>query len=484
MFIENPQIWAASLFGKADLNDSRRTKRLVKLAGDMAAQTGHSIVRASQDPGSIEGAYRFIRNEAIKPEDIAEAGFKQTDQIVSQRRQVLAIQDTTGLSYRHSIVNELGEVSSAKAKCHNPKGRSLYVHSTLMLDTDSEEVLGLSNQHYFYRETKNKGKKGRLQNRPIEEKESYKWQRNIKEISSRMGTMDNVIDVCDREGDIYEYLDYQLSESHRFVVRAKDNRKLKQPEGLLADIVENIEPQCHYTLDIKQKGGRKARQATLALSYTQIIINKPKRAKGQNDISVNMIVCQEVGADDVSEKQGELRSKRKCPGVLRWVLYTTEAIHSVEDAQIIVRYYELRWRIEEFHKVWKSDGEHVESLRMQSRENLKRVAIIKAFIAVRLLQLQDLAQNEESSKSIPCTAHFSELSWKILWKKVEKQKSIPTSIPSLHWAYYSMAKLGGWYDSKRTGRVGVKALWSGWLKLMDLVESFETLKELEIHLNL
>jgi len=467
MFHENPHEWAESVFGKADLNDPRRTKRLVKLAGDMAAQTGHSVVRASQDPASIEGAYRFIRNQAITPENIAQAGFKQTDQLVRQSALVLAIQDTTGLSYRHSVCDELGEVSSAKADSNSPKGRTLYVHSTLMIDAQSEAVLGLSNQHYFFRQQKHKETKEQLQRRSIEDKESFKWQRNSEAIATRQGSLDNILDVCDREADIYEYLNYHTVQGHRFLVRAKDNRKLNQPDGKLADVVDNIEPKCYFTLDIKQKGGRKARQAKIALSYTPVLINKPTRAKGQKEIAVNMIVCQEVGADDTQEK-------------LCWILYTTEAVNCVEEARIIVRYYELRWRIEEFHKVWKSDGAQVEKLRMQSRENLKRIAIIQAFIAVRLLQLQALAQNKESAKSIPCTRHFSELSWKILWKKTEQQKPIPTSVPSLYWAYYAMAKLGGWYDSKRTGRVGVKALWSGWLMLMNLVESFEIIKELEI----
>lgn len=142
MFTENAYVWAESLFGKADLNDPRRTKRLVKLAGDMAAQTGHSIVRASQDPARIEGAYRFIRNQAITPENIAVAGFKQTDRLVRQRARVLAIQETTGLSYRHNVCDESGEVNSAKAGSKNPIGRTLYVHSTLMIDAHSEQISG------------------------------------------------------------------------------------------------------------------------------------------------------------------------------------------------------------------------------------------------------------------------------------------------------------------------------------------------------
>ena len=41
---------------------------------------------------------------------------------------------------------------------------------------------------------------------------------------------------------------------------------------------------------------------------------------------------------------------------------------------------------------------------------------------------------------------------------------------SAGWAYRAVAKLGGWYDTKRTGRAGPKALRQGlekleWLKL-------------------
>jgi hypothetical protein len=32
-----------------------------------------------------------------------------------------------------------------------------------------------------------------------------------------------------------------------------------------------------------------------------------------------------------------------------------------------------------------------------------------------------------------------------------------------------LAEQSYWYDSKRNGRVGTKALWQGWLKLAELV---------------
>ena len=36
-----------------------------------------------------------------------------------------------------------------------------------------------------------------------------------------------------------------------------------------------------------------------------------------------------------------------------------------------------------------------------------------------------------------------------------------------------------WYVSKRSGRVGMKALWLGWNKLTEIVESAEMFKSLQ-----
>jgi len=54
------------------------------------------------------------------------------------------------------------------------------------------------------------------------------------------------------------------------------------------------------------------------------------------------------------------------------------------QAREIIGYQELRWLIEGYHKVWQSASTRVEALRMQSRENLTRMSVILAFIAVRL----------------------------------------------------------------------------------------------------
>ena len=388
MFISDSTQWAELIFAQASLGDPRRTQRLIKFASDMAENVGKSISRSSEDPASLEGAYRFIRNDKVSPEAIAEAGFNYTDKLVQQRPLVLALQDTTGLSYRHSVCSELGEVNSGSDMRHSNKGRTLYAHSTLMVDAKSEHVLGLAYQHYWHREKKKIGKSQELQCRDRSNKESYKWQNNVEQLQARIGTLNNVIDVCDREADMYEYLDYQSNNQHRFVVRASDNRLVDEGNQKLSDKIETLEPCMHYHIDIKQKGGRKARKARIALSYSSVTLKKPQRAKANSTLDINVVVCQELTPN--GEK-----------GKLRWVLYTSEAVNSPEQARQIARYYELRWKIEEFHKIWKTEGTEVEKLRMQSRENLRRVAVIQAFIAVRLFQLREMVKNKKRKPDYP-----------------------------------------------------------------------------------
>lgn len=94
MFLPEPSVWDQSMFKHAELGDSRRTKHLVQLAGQLAANTGKSIEQALPSHTAIEAAQRFIRN--------AEAGFKTTVDASYSFDCLLAIEDTTSLQFVHS----------------------------------------------------------------------------------------------------------------------------------------------------------------------------------------------------------------------------------------------------------------------------------------------------------------------------------------------------------------------------------------------
>lgn len=454
MVLSDCYSWAKGIFGLAQLGDPRRTRRLVTLATSLAQHAGLSIVKSSTSTAEVEGAYRLMRNPNVSPEAIADAGFISTAKAAQTYPLLLALEDTTTINFSHtSAYDDLGNTTT------NPKTRGLLAHSVLLYAPDSARMVGLIDQQRWSRKTSEYGKKHQRKERPYEEKESFKWQQSSELMAQRLGdTQARIISVCDREADIWQYLDYKISQGQRFVVRAAQNRRLNEGATKLFDLPGTLTQAGSHTLNVVQKGGRAARQAQMFVSYCPVQIKHPDGSEKR--LSVTYVCCREAAEDGAC-----------------WHLLTSETVENTAQARAIIGYYERRWLIEEYHKAWKSGGTCVETLRMQTRENLERMVVILAFIAVRVLALRQGGLSEETAGE-SCEQVLSPIEWKLLWVKQEG-KALPKKAPDLKWAYLALAKMGRWYDSKRTGRAGWIVMWEGWFKLQDIVEGYHLAMSLD-----
>lgn len=449
--ISNGAVWAAETFGQADLGDPRRTRRLVKLAGALAQHTGQSVVQScGGEEAAVEGAYRLVRNDRVSAAAIAESGYAATAERIRQCGLLLAVEDSTTLSYGHGVVKELGDLGGPRGS----RRQGYLVHSVLLIDARSERTEGLLDQVRWRRERHQRGQRHQRRSRAYVAKESYKWEQASARVAARLGPqMAAVISVCDREADVYEYLRYKVARQQRYIVRNCWNRRTAGADGHVQEAARQLTCLGQYQVMVAQKGGRRARCAEVTLRAGAVTLKCPRRAAGQfADLTLNVVLVEETGRGGSAQ--------------LEWLLLTSEPVDSYQQARQVVRYYELRWRVEEFHKAWKS-GAGVERQRMQSAANLERMAVILAFVAVRLLQLREsVAQTEQ-----PCTAVLSAPEWQALWL-AQETAPLPHTPPSLRWAYENIARLGGWHDSKRTGRVGWQTLWNGWFILQARTEGF------------
>ncbi len=109
--------WANNLFGKAQLGDKRLTNRLVQITTQVGNHIGNSLVCSCDgDEAQLEGTYRFIRNTRVKPEAIAECGYQATADIAQKHSTILALEDTTSLSYSHQVSQLLGSLGGQPSK--------------------------------------------------------------------------------------------------------------------------------------------------------------------------------------------------------------------------------------------------------------------------------------------------------------------------------------------------------------------------------
>ncbi|MEI6860134.1 MAG: transposase DNA-binding-containing protein [Shewanella sp.] len=212
MSIFNPEKWSREHFQHALLlGDSRRTERLISTCTYIACSSGKSIANACHgNEAELEGSYRLICNNKISPEMIRAAGSMHTASLVEDVPEILALEDTTSLSYRRKNWGRWG-----KRPIKPVVG---WVHSTLLLDSKTTRTLGLIHQDWWCRPNDIS---------EADEKESGKWPDASYFGRQRLGdTMARVISVCGLEADILSYLQDKQQHKERFVVRSKHLRRI------------------------------------------------------------------------------------------------------------------------------------------------------------------------------------------------------------------------------------------------------------------
>ena len=87
---------------------------------------------------------------------------------------------------------------------------------------------------------------------------------------------------------------------------------------------------------------------------------------------------------------------------IEWFLLTTMKIESVEDAERCLRWYCLRWRIEDWHRVFKS-GCRIEDAAHKTAERLKRAIAINLVIAWRIMLMTLLGRETPELPAESCS---------------------------------------------------------------------------------
>jgi len=442
-------------------------RRLVELAAMHACDPEASTAAlCAGDEATKEASYRFLRNGKFATADIDEGAYLSTAEAAQELPLVLAIQDTTGVSFTHATAQVLAEEGC-------PTG--FLAHTTLLVDPARQLPIGLIDQDRWIRPPKQERAQQRETTAAYEAKESHRWEEACERVHERMGSMKNVITVADREADIFEFLHYLSKGSQRFVIRASNDRVLTTQERHLWNALETRPVVGTRTVTIRQRGGqrasisqnerypRRAREAFVELRAAAVEVKPPAgKATDYAPVAVNAVLVRETQAPE-----GERP--------IEWMLLTTEPVRTEAQVNTVVDWYACRWTIEEYFLAWKS-GCRIEKRPLMSVDTLERMVALTSHVAVRIQQLHRLANVSDDETS--CTNVLSTDEWHCLWTFGAKGKPIPAVPPSVRWAYEAIGRMGGWLNTKRTGRIGWQTLWKGWDKLQQRVGGWMAAKEM------
>jgi len=388
-----------------------------------------------------------------------------TAETVAEHNVVLCIGDTTFLDY--------GSIK-AKTEGYGPIGKGgngLILHSALAIEPENGQALGLLWQKLWNRESKPKppldetqtqktqrqtAARQKARNRPFEQKESYKWVEAMKAVENLVSQHTQVIHVFDREGDITEiFAQIRQLQHTEVIVRAAHNRSLDANSERLWSKLEAQPISFEQQIELPQTQKRPVRQTKLAIRFCAVNLRTPYRFDNRNPLPVYAVYATEVDCPE-----GETP--------VEWMLLTTQVVADIQTASMVLRWYSYRWRVEEYHKIFKS-GCQVEKYRLAA-EGMKTLIGFLSVIAVELLQLTYLHRTQPDSPAIEI---LNPLELRILKAKSPKLPQVLT----VSWAVAAVARLGGYLEHRSKTPIGIQVLWRGWLKLHDLCEGWQLAKE-------
>ncbi len=451
--------WTEQEFGGAPLGDKRLSQRLVQSATVQAKSPGLSFPGAAGgDEALVKGHYRLLDQpdeSAVTMENILSPHRERTLRRMKAERTVLCIQDGCDLNYTGAAECEgLGVIGSNQT---GAKSRGLHLHSTLSV-TEQGLPLGVLNARCEAPVSRGEQDEKSQALVPIEDKKNHVWilaMRDCEAVAAQMPHT-TLVQVMDREADFFELFDEWRKGERRthLLIRAKHNR-CTTTDTKLFDGVRAATPRLQFELHVsrqsarpkksKQKArpGRAGRTAKMTLRYQQVELRAPQTLVDSEPIPVWIV--------HLVEEQPPAEEKP-----IEWFLLTTMEITSTKQAQRLLDWYCLRWRIEDWHRVLKS-GCGIEELRNEQAERIKRAVAIYLVIAWRVMLMTLLGRE---APELPPQVLFTDIELEVLTAFARSRRDLEPP-RRLGDAVLLVARLGGHLGLKR-GPPGHQVLWIGY----------------------
>lgn len=386
---------------------------------------------------------RFLGSPSVTPAEIFTGAGAATGERAAGRP-VLAIQDTTHLSFPRRAGGTLGPGGDGKVP-------GLFLHPLLVLDAEDGTALGLAAGTVW---TRSPEKVEPRRGRGINDRESVRWIETGAAAKAALCEAQHVTLIADRESDIYEEWVALPDTGFDLVTRACRDRKLIDG-GRLFTVAADWPEAERRAFDLPARNGRQARRATLALKYGSVEIGRSGHCSTPGlpkSVSLQLV--------DVEECNPPLDQP-----AIHWRLLTTHPVTNMEEARQIVAWYRQRWRIEEYFRTLKRSGIDLEAAMIEGTHALLNLVAMAAVAGVAVMQLVE-GRNAGPERRSSEVASADELSFakalrSTLEGKTEKQKN-PHQEGSLAWLAWIVARLGGWSGYQRYGPPGPKTMAYGW----------------------
>jgi hypothetical protein len=443
-----------SIWDPSDLPDLRLHRRLIVSAEmmlrvlDTAGMGAPTIERRAER----RGAMRFWNNRRIDAVKLSEPFCRQS------REQLSAVHGTVVLAHDTTEVDLHGRNEPEDAGVlRSSRSRGYLVHSCAAVHAgaDARALLGIVSNSAWTRHGTELRRQDH-QTRSADDKESAKWREGMEQAREAVGEYAahlRIVHAMDREGDVHENFEYARDNGLIVVVRSAQDRSITQTSVRLKAYMTAQPEMDRWMITVadgeaRRSGKTQHRAACVTLRFATVTL-KPAVArateKGRTEVTLSAIFVCEQNTPKGSEP-------------IEWMLLTTHPVADTRAAREVVRWYQARWGIEEFHKILKT-GCRLEKDRVEDIEGFRRLLAVAVPIASHIARWTHAAR---MCPQEPALDHIDTDTLDTL-KTASRFHRLP--LPRRQWTVSDLvlrlAEIGG-YERRPDREPGWLVIWRGW----------------------
>jgi hypothetical protein len=447
--------WALEEFGGIDLGDARLRSRAIAVGAEALRRPDGRISEVFADAAARQGAYDLVENRRAHTGAFLRASQSACAERASDHRFVFVPVDGTSVT----LTDRTGEKGFGRVGAGSRRARGLKVVTALAVSPEGVP-LGLATLQWWTRSLQTRSSPA---HRKPADRETQHWIDAVQDVTQAFKGSTRAWFQIDREGDAWRLL-RELSDSGQlFTVRTNGTRRLEgEPRRYLRPWLRLRKPMGHVLLEVPKTAHRRARLACMAVRARSVTLDLYNDwSKTHRLQKLNVVHVREVGRVPHGEKP------------LDWMLLTNAPIRSKKEVDRVIFGYTQRWRIEDFHKTWKSGACNVQRIQLRRRAHVTAWATMLAAVAARIERLKHLAREEPTR---PATEELSAIEARtlvLLARKYKKRTETVPDVMTMAEATEWIARLGGYTGKSSGGPPGSITIGRGLKRLAMAAEGVE-----------
>ena len=424
---------------------------------DIQAQQPMSAFAAAavSDRGAVFGHYRLIDQPntwAVTPKKILAPHRKRMLKRMQGQKEVLCVQDGMDLNFaNHGGGKGLGLVSSNQ----NLAGTlGIHMHSLLVLNAQG---VPLGVPHIEYENLNDEGSK------------TQRWLRGLQVTAQLAKSLSEVrsVAVMGREADCFEVMAAcRRLPQVELLVRARHGRSQGKGRPKMFAAIRAQPSQARLEVPVMAHSARRSsrsqkvrskqpkRMATVELRWRRAEIQPTSGFADEKPVQMNLVHVYEPEAPAAST-------------ALEWLLLTSLAVTSVDEATAVVQRYLLRWRIEDWHRILKA-GCKAEFLQFLKARRIERAVTINAVVAWRLAAMTLLGRE---TPELPMQVLFSDSEITVLKDFARDNRlKAPDNAGA---GVLTMTRFAGYANRKNDLPSGYQNIWECYIQLANKSHAYE-----------